>query len=140
MREELENSSTFRLELSAFLGAARSVLQYACSEAKTKPGGQHWYDQRMRSDLLSFFRDLRNNSVHEIPISPVRKTTTETASMLAFGEDEDRVMIPYSHVRSVQRYEFEERPGSEVIDLSQSYVDELDAVVETGVAGRWITG
>lgn len=60
--------------------------------------------------------------------------------MLAFGEDEDRVMIPYSHVRSVQRYEFEERPGSEVIDLSQSYVDELDAVVETGVAGRWITG
>lgn len=44
-------------QLSAFLSAARSVLQYALEEAKTKPGGRAWYDQTVAgSPVIRFFK------------------------------------------------------------------------------------
>jgi hypothetical protein len=130
----------FTLELSAFMGAARSVLQYAGKEAKLKQGGQRWYDHAMVNPLLCFFRDMRNNSIHETPVKPITKTMTEVAPFLKFGDDDDEIMIPYPHNVLVHRYEFQNRPGEDVIDLSQRYLLELEALVEEGVAGGWITG
>jgi hypothetical protein len=130
----------FTLELSAFIGAARSVLQYALREAKLKPGGQQWYDQTMTNPLLCFFRNVRNNSVHEVPVKPVTKMTTEVAGFLNIGDDDDEIMIPYPHNTTVYRYEFQDRPGEEVIDLSRRYLKALEALVEDGVAMGWITG
>src|SRR5271166_4284403 len=43
MRQAAEPKA-FQYELSAFLSAARSALQYALKEATTKTGGQKWYD------------------------------------------------------------------------------------------------
>lgn len=46
----------FSFELSAFLTAARSALQYALEEARLKTGGQAWYDRQFgaapRSQIL----------------------------------------------------------------------------------------
>lgn len=41
MRKEVDDREAFTCNLSAFLAAARSVLQYALKEAKTKTGGQN---------------------------------------------------------------------------------------------------
>lgn len=140
MHSEHGNPAAFTLELSAFMGAARSVLQYACREAKLKPGGQDWYDQKMANPLLCFFRGLRDNNVHEVPAKPLTKMTTEAAGLLNIGDEDDEILIPYPHTRVVQQYEFQNRPGEEVIELSRRYVKALEAVVEDGVAMGWITG
>src|SRR5437773_1982245 len=110
MHAERGYPAGFTLELSAFMGAARSVLQYAGREAKLKPGGQQWYDQTMANPLLCFFRDMRNNSIHEVPLKPVTKMTTEVACFLNLGDGDDEIMIPYPHSTSFYRYEFQNRP------------------------------
>ena len=140
MHTERGHPKGFTLELSAFMGAARSVLQYAVREAKLKPGGQQWYDQAMADPLLCFFRDLRNNSIHEVPVRPVTKFTTEAAEFLNIGDDDDEIMIHYQHDTIVRRYEFKDRPGEEIVDLSQSYLKALEAVVDDGITMGWITG
>ena len=140
MHAEHSNPAAFALELSAFMGAARSVLQYACREAKLKPGGQQWYDQTMANPLLCFFRDLRNNSIHEVPVKPLTKMKTEVAELLNVGGDDDEILIPYPHNTMVQQYEFKDRPGEEVTDLSQRYLKALEDLVEDAIAAGWITG
>lgn len=140
MHAEHGNPAAFALELSAFMGAARSVLQYACREAKLKPGGQQWYDQTMADPLLCFFRDLRNNSIHKVPVKPLTKMKTEVAGFLNIGDDDDEILIPYPHNTIVQQYEFQDRPGEEVTDLSQRYLKALEGLVEDGIARGWITG
>ena len=58
----------FRFALSAFLSAARSALQYALKEARTKPGGQTWYDQQATTDpVVAFLKDKRDTNIHEQP-------------------------------------------------------------------------
>ena len=140
MHAEHGNPAAFALELSAFMGAARSVLQYACREAKLKPGGQLWYDQIMANPLLCFFRDLRNNSIHEVPVRPVTKMKAEVASFLNIGDDDDEILIPYPHNTIVHQYEFQDRPGEEVTDLLQQYLKTVEGFVEDGIAMGWITG
>lgn len=67
MQREKNEPDHFRYELSAFLSAARSVLQYACKEAESKQGGQKWYDQHMQDRVLRFFRKERNLDIHKRP-------------------------------------------------------------------------
>jgi hypothetical protein len=69
----------FRYLLSAFLAAARSVMQYALKEADSTPksrppsAGKRWYDQQISSAgyaTLAFLRDKRNDDIHVKPVSP----------------------------------------------------------------------
>jgi len=54
MDESVEDREAFRYYLSAFLSAARSVLQYA-KEESIKKDRQQWYDETVaRNDILSF--------------------------------------------------------------------------------------
>jgi hypothetical protein len=140
MNGESGNLHAFTRELSAFMAAARSVLQYALEEAKLKHGGQRWYDALVADPLIQLFKDKRDISIHQMPVSPVRKMTTEAAGLLSIGDDDDEITIPYPHTRIVERYEFQDRPGEEVIDLSQRYLALLEKLVESGVATGWITG
>ena len=43
----------FTFQLSAFLSAARSILQYALKEARTKRGGEDWYVAAVQDELLT---------------------------------------------------------------------------------------
>ena len=73
MRDEHETPRHFRFELSAFLGAARSVLQYALEEAKGKAGGKRWYDQMVAQEpILTYFKDKRDANIHSAPVSRCR--------------------------------------------------------------------
>ena len=52
MTEEREIRDTFRFNLSAFLSASRSVLQYAVKAARQHPGGQAWFDAHMGASKI----------------------------------------------------------------------------------------
>lgn len=60
----------FSFELSAFLSAARSVLQFAYDETKTKPGSKAWYENQMQNKVVKYFRDKRNMNIHAKPVVP----------------------------------------------------------------------
>jgi hypothetical protein len=140
MQAEHSDPRAFARELSAFLAASRSVLQYALKEAKAKPGGQQWYDQTMVNPLFTFFKDLRDDSIHEVPVTPVTKMKLARASMLNIGDDDEEILIPHEHDTITHHYEFSGRPGEDVTDLSRQYLNALEQVVEAGVSAGRITG
>ena len=71
VRAVLNDRQEVDYNLSAFLAAARSALQYALDEAKTKAGGQAWYERNVSaSQVVKVFKDKRNISIHERPVKP----------------------------------------------------------------------
>jgi hypothetical protein len=140
MHAEHGSPAAFALELSAFLGAARSVLQHALREASLEPGGQQWYAQSMANPLFGFFKNLRDNSIHDMPVRPLTRMKMEVAGFLKIGDDDDEMLIPYPHNTIVHRYEFQDRPGEDVMGLCQQYLDALESLIEDAIALGWITG
>src|SRR5262245_53350076 len=73
MEASIDDPKAFQYELSAFLSAARSVLQYALEEAKQKPNGQRWYEAQVSgAAVLKFFKDKRDVNIHAEPVRPSR--------------------------------------------------------------------
>lgn len=69
MTEEREIHDAFRFNLSAFLSASRSVLQYALKAARQQPGGQAWYEAHIgASKILTFFKGKRDVNIHIEPV------------------------------------------------------------------------
>jgi hypothetical protein len=59
MLSNYEDRQNLVFNLSAFLSASRSAMQYALEEAKTKRGGQKWYDAHMvQSTVSAIFFDI----------------------------------------------------------------------------------
>jgi len=139
MCEQHDNPTSFRFELSAFLGAARSALQYSQKEAKEKLGGQQWYDQAIARDpLLAFFKDQRNANIHTAPVTPATVMTTHVSDHLQTDED---TIIPFRHHTSSYRHRFADWPAdATVIELSERYLIALQALVDDGVTQQMITG
>ena len=163
MLAEFDNREVFTFKLSAFLSAARSVLQYALEEAKTKPGGQQWYDRHIaQSSVLSFFKDKRDINIHIEPIKPVQHTKITakatiymSASVHIVHRDKNgnvlyesppevtkpRPKKPEPPTIVTTEYRFADWTGSEdLITLSKMYLDELQRVVEDGRNESTITG
>ena len=140
MHAEQVDYAAFTRDLSAFMASARSVLQYACKEAQVKAGGQKWYGDAVAKPIIRFFKDKRDISIHDRPVRPARKFTTEAAGHLSLADEDDEMIIPYPHSRIVAHYEFEDRPGEEVTDLARQYLIALEGLVEDGIAMGWITG
>ena len=159
-----EDPEAFTHELSAFLSAARSVLQYACEEAKMKPGGHAWYNAKMASDsVLTFFKDKRDFNIHEAPVDlsgvveiGITDHVIKPSDSLAItitdpegnvvetvhGRSEEPAAMPEEgQVHIKHRYEFRDWPGKDdVLSLCQSYLTQLNAIVKDGVRQGFITG
>ena len=163
MLAELNDRKRFIYNLSAFLSSARSVLQYACKEAKTKTGGQQWYDNHIAgSPVLSFFKDERNINIHTEPVKPVQHTNVAltttvhlSASVSITHLDANGNVLYQSHPETREpelrtpdtppvvttRYKFADWAGGEdIVALSQMYLDELQHVVEDGIRDGFLTG
>jgi len=65
---------------------------------------------------------------------------TEVAGFLNIGDDDDEMLIPYPHNTIVHQFEFQDRPGEEVTDLSRQHLIALEGLVDDGIAMGWITG
>jgi hypothetical protein len=161
MTRSIEDPVAFRFELSAFLSAARSVLQYAREEAITRTGGQAWFDAHMRRDrVLNFFKDKRDVSVHVRPVVPAATINVTASDVIQFSEafllrvfdDEGNlisekgsgspapppVVSPPSSVSRV--YNFPDWSGQEdVLQLCRGYMSALEGVVSDGHSRGFVT-
>jgi len=164
MVKERENREAFKYSLSAFLTAARSVMQYALKEAKRKSGGLGWYKNRMaKSLILRYFTRKRNFNIHFDPVEPQKSAWIESKEPVSLSgslhivlKDKNGKVIETrdiletqpqpekageSSFRSGLTYNFEDWSGGEdVLTLSAMYIQELEKVVEDGIGRGLITG
>jgi hypothetical protein len=151
-----DDSLPMRCYLSAFLSAARSVLQYACEEAKTKPCGQGWYQGAVGArQVVGFFKEKRDVNIHQQrPAVPHRRTVIESTTTVRIAapvtiliKDEAGHLLRHhrvnpSQLRSTKQPNparvttilvFEGWNGPEdLLTLAAAYVKELEAIVADG--------
>lgn len=94
MRETQNDPQAFDFNLSAFLAASRSVLQYAREDAKAK-GSQVWYDEAIRAadPSVAFLGEKRNISIHSQPVRPARHIHVELHDRLSLTAELSTVVI-----------------------------------------------
>ncbi len=160
LAQAAHDEPVFRNELSAFLSAARTVLQYARDEAHFR-GQQQWYEMAVGSDVVvRFMRDERNNNIHERPVSPGRVTGVDLTEQVGLRESitlilrdsEGRLIterhedspppIPAAEVPTqvTTRFFFANWSGSEdVVGLAGRYLDVLDRLVAAGASHGILT-
>jgi len=153
----------FIYNLSAFLTAARSVLQYALKESETKPNGKSWYDSAVQSrPVVKFFKDKRDINIHAEPINPsaeinigINDAITLSDEVFITLTDKDGNVVAEERVprsqptREIQfndpvvnyRFIFRDWSGSEdVVALSRKYIKELNEIISDGVTRGFIAG
>jgi len=156
----LNQRKAFNYNLSAFLAAARSALQYANKEATTKPGGQAWYDTQVAGKpIVRFLKDKRDVGIHAEPIVPsasVEVSLTDTVHLsdsfscmieYADGRQEDRTIASSPEVAPPEAtaaveytYFFRDWPGREdLLTLCSSYLSDIERIVADGVANGFLT-
>jgi len=163
IRSAPRNPAVTRFNLSAFLSAARSALQYALEEARQKQRGQSWYDAAVNVDpVVRFLKDRRDINIHERPV-PMRTHTTigvgpgalslSSTSPTVLIERGDQViewtppppqlpplpatMEPPS---TSHTYQFKEWPGpDDVIAICTRYLAEVRRIVDEGRARGFLS-
>lgn len=160
MVKEKENTDNFKHNLSAFLSATRSVLQYALKEAETKSGGQKWYDSQVANNkVVSFFKDKRDINIHLKPVLFRKDIAIKLSETIHIGEsvsivirDKDGNIKGKSHSEFKpfqsaidkgtieSKYTFDDWSGEEDIPfICQEYLKELKAIVEDGKNNLFLT-
>lgn len=161
LRALVNERDQFNYNLSAFLSAARSPLQYAHKEASAKLGGQVWYDAQVAArPVVKFFKDKRDISIHANPVKPSAKIAVSVTDRL-FISDSVSVTIhrkdgrtetvvsqpdplpppPEEVASSVEyKYFFQDWSGTEdVIALCEMYVNEVQAIVADGQTNGFLS-
>ena len=161
MVSETDNRDNLLFDLSAFLSAARSVLQYASKEAQGKSDSQQWYDNHITSSkVLAFFKEKRNFNVHTQPVQVNQHTSIQSTEVVRSSESihikkfdqTGRLIGEYSSEPSepppeseippkvTHRFTFPDWSGTEdVLQLCNLYLNELQRVVEVGQNNGFLT-
>lgn len=108
MASVAEDRNAHTYNLSAFLSAARSVLQFALEEAESKPGGQAWYCSQVTGiPVVKFFKDRRDVNIHTEPVRPIKQIQAQIEDTLHFSSTLEAVVIrdgkPVSKGRPLQQ-------------------------------------
>jgi hypothetical protein len=158
-----------RHELSAFLSAARSALQYAYEEAKAR-GYLPWYETAVSTadPVVKFLTKTRNLNVHERPFSMrtnvavgipsgVLSFSNARSIVVATNADGEIVMewpempphLPPRQVNLIEptepstttyQYQFKEWPGPEdAFKLCRRYLAEVKRIIDDGRARGILT-
>jgi hypothetical protein len=164
LRAAASNPLVTRYQTSAFLSAARTVLQYALEEAKTKPGGQAWYDSSVVAvPVVKFLKDRRDINIHNRPV-PIRTDTTigVGSAALTLSSTGPTVVVERGRDQTItwavpppqlpplpaidappttsHRYQFKDWPGPEdVLTLCTMYLDEIRKIVSEGRRRGFLT-
>lgn len=161
MRDVVEDPESFQFELSAFLSSARSILQYGNEEAKTKSGGQAWYDSQVCGNpILRHFKDKRDINIHCEPVETNRQIEVTVTEHVHVSEslrieilredgsvevrehkDSPAPIKPHSDESTIEiKYHFDDWSGQEdVIDLSESYIVALEGFISNGQTKGFLT-
>ena len=156
-----EDGDVFKYNLSAFLAAARSVLQFALKEAKTKKGGERWYNSAISKNIvISFFKDKRDINIHIEPVRIrkdvsilIRETLKISESIRIIKKDTNGNIIGESRSKpespkikeeiapeTTYKFKFDDWPGTEdIFTLCQKYLVELKNIVSDGRIKRFLS-
>jgi len=167
MKAEQDNRENFEFNLSAFLSAARSVLQYACEEVKkARTREMKWYENSVSgSKIIGFSKDKRDNNIHIEPVKPQAKYNVEATGVIGFsgslkyevrdksgkviarGSPKKPISQPIKQkkhdipTKEEVKYKFRDWTGDEdVITLCEKYIQELEKTGEDGDSKGFITG
>ncbi len=110
MKRSVHDRKAFRYYMSAFLTAARSVIQYAREESRSK-GRQQWYDE-----TIAGYEVLSHSSQ-----TPIRHRFSDWAGSEA-------------PIGSAQRY------SGDQIGSAQRYIEELEKFVQRGMEEGILSG
>lgn len=145
--------------LSAFLSSARSVLQYARKEAKTKSGGRGWYDAQVTVHaVVKFFKDERDRNIHERRVSADAHVNLDAGEQVSLSDSvviaalradgtiettESLSSSPSSPkqpaVIVTREYFFPDWPGMDIVTLCGIYLAELKRIVADGIKNGFLT-
>jgi hypothetical protein len=165
MQPDEQEPTEYSYDLSAFLSAARSALQYALDEAKAKASGQAWYESAVRSSaVVKFFKDKRDLSIHVEPVVPSRAInvsvtesirvsssiisiairnadgTVEKSEPVEPTQPAVQVPLPPSTSSVSIRFHFQDWPGQENVNaLCHEYLQQVQAIVADGRQHGFIT-
>ncbi len=154
------NPKIFSFELSAFLSAARSVLQYALEEARPKHGGKAWYDSYVStSQTIKYFKDKRDMNIHVKPVLPNQHIGITESVNLSLHEHVSIKLID-EHGKIVEEHNISASPPAlnptpptsvavffrfsdwsdveDVETLCRIYVDDVAAMLRDGEAKGFI--
>ncbi len=160
MDRNANDLTPFKCELSAFLTAARTVLQYLRDECGNA-GRQGWYDNKMADQMFRFMGCQRNVNIHERPIEPRQNVTSTVEERVVLRDsfsitttdehgnvvqhEEIETTLPEAVPTEIERtveYRFADWTGQEDVPaLCDKYVGALESIldawdqVQTGVAG-----
>ena len=154
----------FSFELSAFLTAARSVLQYALDEARLKSGGQAWYEKQVKAaEAVKFFKEKRDLSVHAEPVIPRKVINIHIEESLGVSDfykieiiNPDGTVVPDTpQVTTMQQcnpeisrtssisfvtFHFSDWSGQEsVTELCEAYLKQVHEIIDNGRAHGFIS-
>jgi len=161
LHELVNERDQFNYNLSAFLSAARSPLQYAHKEVSAKVGGIAWYNSQVAaSPVVKFFKDKRDISIHASPVKPSATIAVSVTDRL-FISDSFSVTIyrkdgtiettsseptpqpqaPVEVASSVEyKYFFQDWSGTEdVLALCEIYVNAVQSIVSDGRANGFLS-
>ena len=128
MRDVIEDRDHFKYNLSAFLSAARSVIQYIFEDTaidyldqcngKVKRKADVWYCRTMECKILKYLRDKRDLNIHE---GPIRTSAVYNVCSGPQG------------VQSSTRWFFKDWPGSEdTLEVCETGLQRIHAFVAEG--------
>jgi hypothetical protein len=154
-----DNPDRFKWFLSAFLSAARSVLQYAHKEAVGesvptphtpcsstfrggKPGGRLWYENAMKSPVFQYFKEKRDVNIHARPINAIKEISLviEESMWMDAMPPLPGLVGPSATVTASDKYKFADWLGPDgVLQLCEKYLRELGAFVSDGQTKGFLT-
>lgn len=156
MKNSIEKPEVFEYNLSAFLSASRSILQYSYEESKNN-GKQKWYDDFVNSSsFIKYFKDKRDTNIHYIPIKTLQRhefstilIPSLTVTIKTINKDE-KVKDNVKNEKSLEgsnkseykmRIHFKDWNGEEdVLELCAKYLNELLLFLEEGINKKYISG
>jgi len=157
MKRSDSDLKTFKFNLSAFLSAARSALQFALEESKSKAGGQAWFDSSVsHSQVISFFKDKRDINIHSSPVSVNKNIGIMAHDTITTISDSIKIVVSDAQgsVKNIHSSEpestpseppedeppvvtvthrFDDWPGNEnVLQLCAQYLNEVRRIMADG--------
>jgi hypothetical protein len=135
-------------------------LQYALKEAKTKSGGQKWYENQVTSNkVVSFFKDKRDINIHVEPLLAKRHISLELSETIHIGEAVSIVVrdkegnIKSQSISEFQpcksaiekglistKYSFDDWQGNEdIINICEKYLKALEIIIKNGNNDGFLT-
>lgn len=159
---ETPGGKEFRYYLSAFLSAARSIFQYSIKEGKSKPGWRKWYEDKMNSEVMKYFRNKRNSNIHTTPLPQnimlvINETLNIAESTSTPRRDKDKQTLKLEGEMKKNNQSNNENENKsptvdiihslgdwkgteDVLTLSEKYLVELKKYIEEGVNKGFFSG